>query len=171
MRWVLVLAMLFAGANHAGAQQADPAFARLQTILKANDALTVTTDDGTKVKGRMMEVSLDRIVLQVEGGPMNIAASRIVKVQRRKNGMLLGAIIGLGAGVPFAVFASEYSNNEGGGSAVAAIPILIGLGIGAGIDAAVPSRPTVYDGNSKKRVTIGPVLDRHRIGIGLALKF
>ena len=147
-------------------------FTQLQTTLKQDDQLTVTTADGNKVEGRMMEISTERLVLRMKDGPRSIAASQIVKVKQRKNGVLLGALIGAGAGIPFAVVLAEYANNEGGSiAAFAAVPIAVGLGIGTAIDAALPSRKTLYDRNSKSRVTLAPVIDRKGFGARLAFKF
>src|SRR5262245_10091250 len=78
-------------------------FTQLQTTLKQDDKLEVTTTNGVKVQGRILEVTAERIVLKMKDGTREIAASEITKVQRRKNGVLLGALIGAGAGVPVAL--------------------------------------------------------------------
>jgi len=152
-------------------QAQDPdAFARLQTSLKQNDQITVTTDDGKKTKGRLLEVSPEHIVLSLKSGPLNIAAPRILKVQRKHNGVLLGAIIGAGAGIPLAIGFASYANNEGASSAWAAVPILVGAGIGTAIDAALPSNRTVYQRNTTG-ITLSPVVDRNRSGARVAWRF
>ena len=94
-------------------------FSQLQTTLKQNDRLTLTTDSGTKIEGKLIEASPDQIVLNLKGGPQQIPASRILKVQRKHNGVFLGAVIGAAAGILPALTMSAYLNNEGGDSAIA----------------------------------------------------
>jgi hypothetical protein len=144
---------------------------QLQTTVKQDDKLEVTMTNGDKVKGRMFEVTAERIVLKTNNGSRDIAASQITKVQRRKNGVLLGALIGAGAGVPFAIFVAEYSHNEGGSSAAAALPIVFGVGLGTGIDALLGSKKTLYDRSSNRRITLAPVIDKHGVGARVAFKF
>ena len=154
------------------ASQVDPAFVQLQNALKVDDTLTITSDNGNKVQGRLIEITDDHILLRVKNGQQSIAAPQIVKVGKRKNGVLLGAIIGAGASIPFALALSTYAHNEGGSqSAAALIPVMMGLGIGTGIDALLPSTRTIYDRNSQRRVTVSPVLDRGRMGGRITLKF
>jgi hypothetical protein len=154
------------------ASQVDPAFVQLQNALKVDDKLTITSDNGNKVKGRLIEITDDQILLRVKNGQQSIAAPRIVKVGKRKNGVLLGAIIGAGASIPFALAVSTYAYNEGGSQASAfLIPVMMGLGIGTGIDALLPSTRTMYDRNSQRRVTVSPVIDRDRMGGRVTIKF
>ena len=153
------------------ASQVDPAFVQLQSALKVDDTLTITSDNGNKVNGRLIEITDDHILLRVKNGQQSIAAPQIVKVGKRKNGVLLGAIIGAGASVPFALAISSYSYNEGGSPSAALIPVLMGLGIGAGIDALLPSTRTMYNRNSQRRVTVSPVIDRDRMGGRITVKF
>ena len=153
------------------ASQVDPALAQLQNTLKIDDTLTVTSDNGNKVKGQLIEITADHILLRVKNGQQSIAAPQIMKVGRRKNGVLLGAIIGAGAGFPFALAINSYANNEGASGAYSFVPVIIGLGIGIGIDALIPSTRTIYDRNSQRRVTVSPVIDRDRLGGRVTLKF
>src|SRR5205814_6860527 len=85
----------------AGSLQAEDRtdFTRLQSVLKPNDKVTVTKDDGSSIQGRMLEISADRIVLTTQNGQRSFDRPQISKVQKRKNGVLLGAIIGGGAAV------------------------------------------------------------------------
>ena len=99
------------------ASQVDPAFVQLQNTLKVDDTLTITSENGNKVKGRLIEITDDHILLRVKNGQQSIAAPQIVKVGKRKNGVLLGAIIGAGASIPFALALSSYAYNEGGSGA------------------------------------------------------
>jgi hypothetical protein len=147
-------------------------FAALQTTLKQKDDVTVTTVGGDKIKGRMLDVSADRIVVQLKSGSRTVDIAQIQRVQKRKNGILLGALIGLGAGIPFAVGVSSYAYNEGSSESAAFFPIAVGLGAGIGIDAAIGSSKTVYERSPGRTVTVSPMIDP-QVGVGgrLAFKF
>jgi len=152
--------------------QGQTDFAQLLTTVKQDDTLIVTTTDGIEAKGKMLEISTDRIVLQMKQGPRTITTPNILKVQKRKNGVLLGALIGAGAMVPVSMVIGEYMNNEGGSSAYAFVPIAAGLGIGAGIDAMIGSKKTLYQRSFTRRVTVSPMIDRKGgVGARLAFKF
>ena len=153
------------------ASQVDPAFVQLQNTLKVDDTLTITSDNGNKIKGRLIEITADHILLRVKNGQQSIAAPQIVKVGKRKNGVLLGAIIGAGAGIPFALGSHPMRITRAAVGPHALVPVVMGLGIGIGIDALIPSTRTVYDRNSQRRVTVSPVIDRDRLGGRVTLKF
>ena len=146
-------------------------FSQLQTTLKQNDRLTLTTDSGTKIEGKLIEATPDQIVLNLKGGPQQIPASRILKVQRKHNGVFLGAVIGAAAGILPALTLSAYLHNEGGDSAMALAPIGLGVGVGIGIDALLSTKKTMYERNPNQRLTLSPVLDRNRLGARVAWRF
>jgi len=169
---VLILAFLigFVGLRQLQGQDRSD-FTALQTTVKQDDKLTVTIDGGSTVTGRLLEISEERIVLKMKNGPLTIAVPKINLVQRRKNGVLLGAFIGAGAMVPVAIAIGEYSYNEGGSSAYAVVPILAGAGIGMAIDALIPSRQTLYRRTSQNHIGVSPVINRNGVGARIAFKF
>src|SRR5262245_48691576 len=146
-------------------------FSQLEKTLKQNDQLTLTTDSGTKIKGKLIQASPDQILLNLKRGAQQIPASRILKVQRTRNGVLLGAVIGAGAGILPAIALSAYAHNEGGDSAIALAPIGLGAAVGIGIDALLSTKKTMYERKPNQRLTLRPVLDRNRLGApsGLAV--
>lgn len=146
-------------------------FSQLQTKLKQDDTLLVETASGMRIRGKLMQISAERIVLQTDNGLENIAAPQAVKVQRRHNGVLLGAIIGTGASIPFALFINRYSYNEGGNAGPAIAVLGVGLAAGVAIDAVLPSMRTVYDSNAKPRVEIRPILNSNQVGGEVAFSF
>jgi hypothetical protein len=147
-------------------------FTSLQTTLKQQDDITLTTVSGDKVKGQMLDVSADRITVQRRSGPQTFEAAQIQKVQKRKNGVLLGGLIGLGASIPFVIVLSTYQYNEGGDQAAAFLPMAMGVGAGLGIDAAIGSNKTLYERKPSRTVTVAPLMDRKGgIGARVALKF
>jgi len=147
-------------------------FTSLQTTLKQKDDVTLTTVGGDKIKGQMLDVSADRITLQLRSGSQMFEAAQIQKVQKRKNGILLGGLIGLGASLPFVLTLAAYQYNEGGNQLAAFLPIPMGVAAGLGIDAAIGSNRTLYERKPSRTVTVAPLMDRKGgMGARLAFKF
>jgi hypothetical protein len=164
-----VLALVLVGPIALHAQDRTD-FTRLQSLLKPSDKVTVTTTDGTKLTGKMQQVSTDEIVLRTKSGDQAIMSDRVAKVRQQHNGFLLGALIGAGAAIPFVLILDEYSYNEGGpGGAVALVPV--GAFAGMGIDGLIPSMKTVYDRKAKRHVAVNPFANRRQVGARLSFKF
>jgi len=109
------LALVIAIGSMAPAWAQDKAdFAALQTTLKREDKVTLTTLAGDKIEGRMVGVSVGQIELLTKNGPRTVDAVQIQKVQKRKNGVALGAVVGTAAGITSAVALAKYVGDEGG---------------------------------------------------------
>ena len=74
----------------------------------------------------------------------------------RKNGVLLGALIGFAAGAAIGWPVAELSYNEGGSRSDGVWIALAGLGAGLGIDAILGSNPTIYRSSGRTGVTVTP---------------
>ena len=145
---LLLVALVISPAPRAFAQDARGSGGGLLALrqqLKGGDRVTVHLDDGATVAGTFVTVS-DADLTMVTGGVRRvIPASQIARVQRRRNGVLLGTIIGAAAGVPFGLALRSYAHNEGGNQAGALLfPIGVGAGAGLAIDAALAIDRTVY---------------------------
>ena len=154
----------------AGTQQPGVAvagdFARLSERLRVGDAVVVTTADGAQVTGRFLKASPTEITLHVKDVQQQVAANQVSRVTVRRNGVLLGALIGAGIGVPFGLALRSYAHNETGNEAWAlAFPILVGLGTGVAIDALMVRPRTVFDGG----VLVGSSSARPAKSIGLSV--
>ena len=130
----------------ARAQDSQPTipagFARLQNTVKTGDVVIVTVQDGTKLEGRLTDVSASSMGVQVKGTRHAIPGDRVTRVQRKRNGVWLGAVIGAAAGVPFAVFLHMYDEVLPGPSIW---PVFAGLGAGIAVDALLVRPRTVYE--------------------------
>ena len=146
--FLLLIASLIGTAPDAFAQDASDAasrFSRLQEQLKGGDRVTVRLDDGMTVVGRFVAVSDRELILVTDGVRHPIPADQILRVRRRRNGVLLGTIIGAVAGVPFGLALRSYVHNEGGSEAGAVLfPIGVGAGAGLALDAVLATNRTVY---------------------------
>jgi hypothetical protein len=150
---------------------ADSDFARLPDKVKVGDPIVVTTDTGMQIKGRFSNVSAAGLALHVDNVEHRIPAAQVSRIQVRRNGILLGALIGAGVGVPFGLALKSWAHNEGGSEAGAlSFPILVGLGTGIAIDAFLVVPRTVFD-RLLPRATLVPIVAPHTAGVRVAIAF
>ncbi len=139
------LAIVLAGASIASAQTGDPTRTAIEGRATAGDRLTITTRDGVRSTGRLVDTSLDSLMLRSGDGQRSFAYADIDRVQRHKNGVALGALIGTGVGLLFGTALRSWANNESAdGDRIFAICLASGIGIGTGIDALAGSTRTIY---------------------------
>ena len=137
--------------------------------LRVGDAVVVTTAEGAQVTGRFLKVSPTGITLHVKDVQQQVAANQVSRVTLRRNGVLLGALIGVGIGVPFGLALRSYTHNEAGNETWAlAFPILVGLGTGVAIDAFMVRPRTVFDGGVLVSSSARPVAS---MGLSVAMRF
>jgi hypothetical protein len=172
-RVVLTSALLLIGcpawAQEAAAQSSRD-LAALEQQLKIGDSVIVDTDDGRKVKGRFQGVTDANVVVLRDGVRGEIPAAHIARVQKRRNGIRLGALIGAAVGVPYGLafrsWAHEYGGNEAGAFA---FPIAVGTAIGIGFDAFLVVPRTVYERGHGTRsnvsLVVGPTSTAARVTI------
>ena len=139
------LASVLVGVSTAGAQAVDPTRTTIEQEAKAGDRLTITTRDGAHSKGRLVDVGGDALVLRAADGQRSFAYHDIDRVRRHKNGIMLGLIIGTGAGLAAGLPMRSWANNEAAdGDRVLATFLAIGIGVGVGLDALAGSNRTIY---------------------------
>ena len=143
--------------------------------VEAGDPITVATTSGTRVKGRLQQISQSEILVERDGRPVSITASDIRVIEHRDS-IADGMLIGLGAGVA-AALVTTYSmcgSNDSECSAivnvVVGVPVSIG---GAALGALTDSwiRKTVYRGRSDVTLHVQPLLSRQTRGALLAIRF
>ena len=161
---------LVAGAVHRAEAQTPAEM--LAERLKAGDQLTVTAQDLARIRGKLIAVCDDGLVIDTGRGHELVRFDTIEKVSRKRLGVLLGPIIGAGVGIGFAIPVAMLFHNEGA-DATAASAFLIGLGAGTGllIDAAINLPRTVYRRQPPPRVQIAPQIGRDRRGVALQVTF
>ena len=112
---------------------------------RIGDRLTIDTRDGARVKGRLVDLAADAIVIEHAGGQQSFGYDAIDRVRRRRNGVLLGAIIGLGTGITLGIPLRMLVNNETGEGNKALIQLAVfGTGVGIALDAAMSVNRTIY---------------------------
>jgi len=118
------------------------------------ETVYVTDDTGSETTGRLLRLTPDSIVLLVDGAERQFDAARVRRIQRRgdslRNGAIIGAVVGVGMGLLAGGMADCAGDDPGGdcpGMRVAAVIVSTGVyaAVGAGIDALIKGRTTLYE--------------------------
>jgi len=148
--------------------------------LASSRLLTVYVLDrsGLETTGKLLGLSPDSLVLLVAGVERRFDRADVVRIQKRdslKNGTLIGAAVGVAMGLAAAGLSDCPGRHPGGacpGSRAAVALVSTGMyaGIGAGVDAIIRGRTTLYQAPSQSpipsalgRAPAGAVLSRRRI--------
>jgi hypothetical protein len=114
----------------------------------------VLDDRGVEVSGTLVRLDPDSILLLIGGVEHRLEAARVRRIDRRGDSLRNGALIGAAVGVAMGLLAAGMSDcpgtDPGGGCAgtrAAALVLSTGIyaAVGAGIDALVVGRTTVYE--------------------------
>jgi hypothetical protein len=183
-RWVIVLAAIVwswaAGlvwAQTAGEASSSPSFVALKTRVPVGDEVYVTDTTGGVLKGRLDAVTDDAVQVYVGADLRRVAAGSVRRIQwQQPDSPLTGVLIGAGIGaIPGLYWLAVDPNECGGLCAEEYALIAIGAAIGGWIDHAIKKKVTVYERRASdtpmRRVAVGPLLTRERIGVRLALRF
>ena len=154
---VVVLAgvVVAAGAVPGIAQVATPTFKDLHAEGHRGEIVYVTDQRGTTVKGRVVRISATSIVLLVNDGSREWAASDVAPITQRRRHAVLGAAVGLTIGFglgTFAVLGNPRCQNTGAtwgcgeddALFLGALVGGIGAGAGAAIGAAIRTERVLY---------------------------
>jgi hypothetical protein len=178
-RSILSALIVLLAASPARAQQVASSFDELRGLVGPGEIVHVTNANGTKARGRIVEVSgssldvilgSDDAVLRFsEHDVNNILAERHDSIW---NGPLIGLAVGAGAGLIIELGAkTEYQSFNGGGA--------VGLGtlgflIGLSIDALNREKVMVYVHPRDPRAAslrIAPILSKSSAGLQVAIGF
>lgn len=162
------LALTLVSAHLARAQVTD-SFAALPQVIERGTNVLVEDENGQRTKGKVVELSdatLQLMTPGVSGRRVSFAPDqvrRVMKVDSRLNGFLIGAAAGVIPGVLLGMGFSTYCSNEATScpAAPAIVGTLFGLaggGIGYAIDGAIDGQTLVYS-------------RRPRGSVGLRLRF
>ncbi|MGE0461475.1 MAG: hypothetical protein AB7Q16_08915 [Vicinamibacterales bacterium] len=143
-----------------GPRAADDSFARLPDHLNVGDTVTVESADGAEVRGRVIRMVPDAIVVTGPSAERMVDASGVLRISACCDSLQNGTLIGLGIGAVFgALFAAGFSDNGAGGDTATGALIFggIGAGLGVGLDALSRSDRLVYRAPAAlPRARVGP---------------
>ena len=150
------VAALVIGVATSEAQSPNDAKSAVDRKANVGNRLTITTTDGTEVKGRLLNLDAEHLVLEQETSERSFRYTEIDRVRRRKNGVLLGALIGFGAGAAIGWPVAQLVDRDDASRSDAVWVALAGLAAGVGIDAVLGSNPTIYRSSVRTGLTVTP---------------
>lgn len=176
---IRVALALMAGATAWGtaasaAAQTASSWPDLMPKVGVGDQLLVKDSAGDVAKGRLAEITPHALILTFDGGRREIPADSILEIKRRHwdDPVWTGLLIGLGVGIPCGIAARSYAENEAGNTGIALVgPILLGAGIGAGVDAVLPARTRIYRIRPTARLSVVPIVAPRARGIRVSFRF
>ena len=148
---------------------ASPATAAGQPALEHWEGLSPTAlqtvfvrdSTGVETTGKLLALSSDSLTILVDGVERRFEAGDITRIQKRdslKNGTIAGAIVGVAMGLLSGGLADCSNQNRGNdcvGFRVGMLALSTGVyaGLGAGIDAMIPGRTTLYAASTWRGAT------------------
>ena len=174
------VAAILTVAPGASAQEPVRDFSQLNTRLTPGDTVYVTDAQGREIKGKIRSIDATSLSLDGDTAPTFKAIDVRTIVERRpdslKNGMVIGAVSGFAAaaGLIFSLCSSDECESSGP-AILASLFTGAGVGIGAGIDAAIkgPKR-VVYRAQvatASARLSLAPLITRRAKGVAVSLVF
>ena len=178
---VVILAFV-ALAPAAAAAQGTPA--PLEQLVKRGEKVVVVDDAGREIEGRIEAVSSEVLGLRVHGQPVDLAVDRVVRVDRPRDGLGNGALIGMGTAVSLSMIAlvGAQTSCDGARYGCAAPPpawvvlwaagssAALGAGIGVAIDALIHSERAIYRRGSV-RAAVAPTIARGVRGASVSVSW
>lgn len=149
---LLLAAFILAHTSSIAAQQTIPITGSWDAIraLPSRDTLSVNLRDGSKVKGRLIDVTDATLTLARGKKTTEIRRDSILQIYRfvprsRTRGAVAGAAVGAGLGV-LTSMAGDSSSSTGVAPVIFGISVMTGIGalIGRGITSA-QERVLIYD--------------------------
>lgn len=163
VRIVLALVLVSSAAE---AQQLAGTFDQLRVLVRPGDTLTITNAAGTRIRGKLADLSATTLALDVSGSSRLFQDSDIDTISKRapdslRNGALIGLSIGAGL---FGPAVGAATGDWGYGAVAALLYGGLGAGIGVGVDALIEGPRVIYARAPMKgaSISIGPA----RMGSG-----
>lgn len=152
---------------------------RSRVELAVGSTVTVATRNGRVQSGRLVMTGATGIILAGGSNPRQIAWTDISEIRRGPRRVVgKSTVIGLGAGLGFAVAALGTGGCSEEGSTYAGECFLLSAGLGAGIGAvtglivtAGRPQPVIYRGDRQRGLSIAPMLSKHRAGVAGTIRW
>jgi hypothetical protein len=112
------------------------------------------------------------LTVETDAGEREIPFDQVDRITRTRFGVLLGPIIGAGAGAAFSIPVAMLFHSEGASAArPTASLVALGAGIGLAVDAALNLPRTVYRRDQRARVEVVPGLAPQGGSLALRVTF
>jgi hypothetical protein len=175
---VLALTMLTAGS--ATGQTVATSFEQLRFKVKAGDTVFVTDDGASEREARILDLTSAVLAVSIDGVRHELAESNVRRIRQRvpdsrKNGALIGFLVGAASSTGGAIAMASPAGSCTGGCVAGNVLIGGGLGslVGLGIDALIQDRKDIYVRGGQAALDIGlsPVVSSHVKGVSVLLRF
>ena len=172
---ILTLLLLIAVAAPSASAQTASSFEQLVLLVKSGDRVTVTDSIGRTRTGQVIDLSPSALALLIDGKRYRYREAQVHTVRQwQPDPLRQGALIGFAAGAATAL-ALFFPHGDWSGSGKAVFLGLFagaGMGIGAGVDAMIPTRQVVFRSpTAARRLTVSPVLTSNRKGLAVSIGF
>lgn len=148
--------------------------------VKEGQKIVIVDDQGRELTGRIGELRADALMLLVDRDRTDVPYDRILRIDRPRDGLSDGALIGLGIGAGLGLGLAAAAEMDDSGFldfdftdvAPIAIPVLGGIGavIGLALDASIRREPNLYR-RQGATLSLAPTLGRSRRGVAIAVSW
>lgn len=172
---LLAVVFLASLGSAAGAQSPATSFGQLRALVKAGDVVTVTDNAGDIVKGRIVDVSPNRLTI-VDGRLRDFAVADVRRIAQQRHASLgKGAAWGAGFGAGMALLMSGYDFSSYRAPYAYVIGLkfgALGAAAGAGLAAATIGEHVIFANPANgTNLTLTPLVDRERRGVRMSVRF
>jgi hypothetical protein len=160
----------------------------IRSILREGQKVSVTDDGGRELDGRIVSLGVSTLSLQHDRTKQTeIPYGDVLRIDRPRDGLSNGALIGLGVGAAFGLTAWAVDRDPGPcdpdgwwecsppGTTeyVAATLVTAGLGaaIGVGVDALIRRERNLYRRGQATRITLVPTLAAYVRGVSVSISW
>jgi hypothetical protein len=179
VRPALVAAVLVFLATTVNAQAPIDTFDGLQKHVKAGDRITVTGGSGGVFEGRLLDLSISTLTVNVDGMPREFSIDDVRSITRARHADVRKTAwwgFGIGAGLGLiALPASECRIGADCAATAARMAFVTGglfAAAGAGFAAATPRNTVIFArAGSGAKLSLAPVVSRERLGAQVSVRF
>jgi hypothetical protein len=175
----LAVTMLTMGS--ATGQTVATSFEQLRFKVQAGDTVFVTDDSrASEQEARILDLTSSLLAVSIDGVRHELAESNVRRIRQRvpdsrKNGALIGFLVGAASSTAGAIAMASPAGSCTGGCVAGNLLIGGGLGslVGLGIDALIQGRRDIYVRGDQASLDIGlsPVVSSHVTGVSVLLRF
>lgn len=179
---LILLLWAMPGRSQANAQEVAASFDELRFKVKAGDTVYITEDSGkSERKGRILDLSASSVAVSIGGVRRDLVESNLSRIRQRlpdsrKNGALIGFLVGAAANTALAKTLESPSGSCSGGCIAGTV--LVGGGLGAlaglGIDALIQGKKDIYlkgASRSSQNVVVRPSVTSQTKRLDISLRF
>lgn len=179
---LILLLWAMPGRSQANAQTVAASFDELRLKVKAGDTVYITEDTGkSEQKARILDLSASSVAVSIGGVRRDVVESNVSRIRQRlpdsrKNGALIGFLVGAAANTALAKTLASPPESCSGGCVAGSV--LFGGGLGAlaglGIDALIQGKKDIYvkgASRSSQRVVVRPSVTSQTKSLDISLRF